>query len=172
MNELLASAKGKICELITDIDINLDFNSGDYVTWSLVLIGWCVAIAIAIWQVKKADTAKALEARRSTSRELLDKLRELEDTAIEFWTKSFTDQDVIYLDRFARDIKAITTLSTRVNALGGPEYPATNFKLLRQSVTKEPRNVQFMGKPLPYGDYRIQQIRETAKDIRGLYDQP
>lgn len=147
---------------------NLDFSNGDHVTWTLVVLGWVVAILIALWQSRKSWQHLSHQKKESVKDEILNKLRHIEDAAILFWVSEARDTDVIELDRFARDIKTITSLARKVEALKGPVYCGATFKELRQAITQAPRNKE-LPKPVPYDDYRTNQIRSASRKLRLHY---
>lgn len=135
-----------------------------YITWGLVVAGWCVTILVA-WLVLRKN------ARNSWVGDIKKLIISIEDSSIDFWTTANTVNEALELRKLRREVKDITTLAMEIKSYGGACYPSELFKQLRRAVTVENyiKDSNKLERQLPVDDYRINEISEVCADLRNHY---
>ncbi|KAB7684441.1 hypothetical protein GBN23_02915 [Plesiomonas shigelloides] len=146
--------------------ISLFNDESQYITWGLVLIGWAIAIYIALWQTKKNRTDYVKGTQNQWIGEFRDKLTSLEDEALSFWTGGDTQNSHMSLQRMGRNIKGLTTIAREIEYAGGVKYDNKLFKDLRQSITSDN---DLHKRPLSPTCYQVDRIRNACASLRRVY---
>lgn len=138
--------------------------NSQYITWTLVFIGWFIAALIAwrvaVWQEKKNKYREG----QALSREIISRLSDLEDRSISFWLCPSNLAPELELHKLARDLKSITAMSMALKE-HGMIYPSNHFISLRKSISlyDGPLTAE-----LP-NSFRIKTIMDCCSKIRKRY---
>lgn len=152
----------KLCYLLA-----LFKDDTQYVTWTLVFLGWILTIAIAVAQYRTNSKASRDSNHNEWVREFKEKLGTLEDEALLFWTTNKQQlSDAIVIAKLTRNVKEITTIARDIEKVNGAEYPKLLFKDLRQSVTNDK---ELAARPLPDTHYRVLAIKKACSELRRSY---
>lgn len=157
------------CSWVTDFScrlLSLFKDENQYITWFLVLIGWLIALLIAIWQTNRNRKESIKNTQNEWIGEFREKLTILEDEALLFWAGNSNQEKAIGLQKLIRNIKALTTIAREIDCAGGVKYNSILFKDLRQSITIDS---DLESRPLSPTCFRIIKIRETCAGLRRFY---
>lgn len=134
--------------------------NSQYITWTLVFVGWAVTISVAAWQEMKNKARDKI----TLSRDIVNRISELEDRSIAFWLSPPSVAAEIELYKLTRDLKTITTIGMKI-AENEVTYPKDDFVALRKAISLYDRTIIAES---PTG-FRVATIRDCCSTIRKIY---
>lgn len=155
-----------------DYFISLFSDENQYVTWSLVFLGWIITAIIAYCQFQKNKELTQMERNISNHNEnvalLKDKISSYEESSLGFWTSKKDDEQdpQLTLLLFANKLKELTDLSREIERFNGVKYPARDYMDLRMFTTNDQ---ELVNRPLDISSNHINIIRTRCRTIKRLY---
>lgn len=147
-------------------------DENQYVTWTLVLLGWFVAYKISCYQLNSNEKLTCKERLTNNHNESVrffkEKLSNYEDLCMDFWSiKKTKEQDPqLSLLKIASKLKELTETAKEIEKLKGIKYPSQSFLILRRFTTTDS---ELQNRPLKAESLHLDTIRKTCGSLRKMY---